>query len=76
MRWFRGLVIALALLIGCMPLTLAVALLSLPFLRWLEAEYAVEAISHSGPAEWVLYGLYGCLMAIFGLLRCYFRKPG
>jgi len=49
-----GLVIA-AITAICIPVAVVVTLLLHPLWRWIEARYGVEAIGHSGPAEWAYY---------------------
>jgi hypothetical protein len=48
----RHLLAGLAILFGSALLSIVGTLLMLPFWRWLETAYAVEAVGHSGPAQW------------------------
>jgi hypothetical protein len=41
-----------------LPLSVALTLAMMPMWRWIEARYQIEAIGHSGPADW-------CFMAMF-----------
>jgi hypothetical protein len=57
-----GLVIA-AITVVCMPVSFFVTVLLHPLWRWIEARYGVEAIGHSGPAEWCFYLVLVLLLA-------------
>lgn len=45
------------------PLSIAATLLLIPFWSFLEAATGVEAVGHSGPAEW-------CYVAVYGAVLC------
>ena len=49
---------ALALLVTCLPFAAMTTLLLLPVWRWIEAQFAIEAVGHSGPADWCFEVVY------------------
>lgn len=54
-----------------------VTILLVPLWRWIEAEHGIEAIGHSGPAEWCFLLVFGILMvpALYLLWRVSRRPP-
>lgn len=48
-----------AVLLGCVPVSLGITLMALPFWSWLEVTYGIESVGHSGPAEWCYVVVYG-----------------
>jgi len=48
----RHLIVCVGILVICLPLSIVGTLLMFPVWRWLEATYGIEAVGHSGPAEW------------------------
>jgi hypothetical protein len=67
-------------LVPLVPATLFLAfwvtILLVPLWRWIEADFGVEAIGHSGPAEWCFYLVFGILLlpALYLLWRA--CRPG
>jgi hypothetical protein len=62
--------VAIALL--SVPLSVLATLLLLPFWSWLESAARIEAVGHSGPAEWCYLLVFAVLVsgaAILHLLR-------
>mgnify|MGYP003345110767 CR=1 FL=1 len=63
MRWLK---FSLGL-IPVVPVTLFLAfwvtILLVPLWRWIEADFGIEAIGHSGPAEWCFYLVFAILLA-------------
>jgi hypothetical protein len=57
----------LSLFVAAMPLAFVVTLVLLPLWRWIEADFGIEAIGHSGPADWCYLTIYG-LFVVLGLL--------
>jgi len=51
-RWDNSLLVAAVLALAAMPAAFIVTLLLTPLWSWIEATYGVEAIGHSGPADW------------------------
>jgi hypothetical protein len=49
---FRGLAVIVAVVLAAAALGIVSTLSMIPFWRWLEATHGIEAIGHSGPAEW------------------------
>lgn len=69
-----GLVIA-AITAICIPVGVVVTVLLHPLWRWIEARYGIEAIGHSGPAEWTYYLILALLLvpALLAYWRWLFR---
>ena len=64
-RSVRIQVLALGLLVLCVPLAAAVTIALFPVWSWLEAACGIEAVGHSGPADWCYGVVYaGCLTGI------------
>jgi hypothetical protein len=64
-HFVRTSMVALALLILCIPLAAVVTIVLLPVWSWLEARFAIESVGHSGPADWCYGVVYaGCVMVI------------
>ena len=57
---------AIILCLFAMPAALFVTILFLPLWSWLESSMNVEAVGHSGPAEWCYLSVYLVLIAIAG----------
>ena len=53
---------ALAIAALCLPLSFVVTVMLVPLWRWIEARYGIEAIGHSGPAEWAFYTVLALLV--------------
>ena len=60
-RYLRLALIALAVLIVCLPIAFIVTFLLSPLWSWIEATYGIESIGHSGPSDWCFYLVYGVL---------------
>lgn len=54
----------LGLLFICLPLSLLATLLLIPFWSWLEANYGIESIGHSGPTEWCYVAMFFTMVAL------------
>ncbi len=50
-----------------LPFSFVVTILVVPVWRWIEADYGIEAIGHSGPAEWCYFFVW-TLWVLQGLL--------
>jgi hypothetical protein len=59
----RLIVFVLAALL-IVPLAIGVTLLMMPFFSWIEARFGIEAVGHSGPAEWCYATVYVTMLAI------------
>ena len=76
MRWPKF-AVGLVLMV---PVTLFLAfwvtVFLVPLWRWIEADFGVEAIGHSGPAEWCFYLVFAILLgpALYLLWRA--CRPG
>lgn len=73
----RGLKLMLGLLVT-VPVVLFVAfwvtIFLVPLWRWIERDFGIEAIGHSGPAEWCFYLVFAILAgpALYVLWRVIF----
>ena len=57
-------ILGLAVLaVACLPAAFVVTLLLLPLWRWIEARFGIEAVGHSGPADWCFWLVYALLAA-------------
>ncbi|MGB4100401.1 MAG: hypothetical protein WBK91_00620 [Alphaproteobacteria bacterium] len=63
----RQVLVAALIILIALPAGFVVALVMLPFWGWFEAATGIEAIGHSGPAEWVFFTMWG-LCAVVGLI--------
>lgn len=62
------------ILLVCLPIAFIVTFLLTPLWSWIEANYGIESIGHSGPSDWCFYVVYGVLNAfVFAFGRVYFR---
>lgn len=62
----RGMKLALGLLLTIpvvMFFAFWVTIFLAPLWRWIESDVGIEAIGHSGPAEWCFYLVFAILMA-------------
>jgi len=67
MRWLKlalGVVVAVP---ATLFITFWVTFLLVPLWRWIEADYGIEAIGHSGPAEWC----FGVVLVILSVPALY-----
>jgi hypothetical protein len=51
------------IVLGALFLAFWVTILLVPLWRWIEADFGIEAIGHSGPAEWCFYLVFAILLA-------------
>lgn len=70
----KGFGIAVALLIGCFPVAVAITIIASPFWSWFEERFRIEAYGHTGPAEWCYLILYILLITISALIWARCRK--
>ena len=64
------------LALACLPVAFAVTILLLPAWGWIETRYGIEAVGHSGPADWCFWLVY-VLLATTGVavLWLWDRRP-
>jgi hypothetical protein len=62
----RHVVAAIGVLLVSLPLGGVLTLVLMPFWRWLEARYGIEAIGHSGPAEWRYAVIFVACVSLVG----------
>ena len=63
----RRLVVFVVVLLMTVPVAIGMTILAMPFFAWIEARFGVEAVGHSGPAEWCYASVYVTLLAAFTL---------
>ena len=63
----RLIVFVLAALL-IVPLAIGVTLLMMPFFSWIEARFGIEAVGHSGPAEWCYATVYVTMLAVLSVV--------
>jgi hypothetical protein len=66
-RVLRSVLIGLAVLAACVPIAAVITLALLPFWSWVEATLGIEAVGHSGPADWCFEAVYGVCVVSIGL---------
>jgi hypothetical protein len=68
------LVMALTLIIICIPLAMIITVFSNPLFLWFENTFSVESVGHSGPAEWCYITVYLLLISLSGLIWLKYRR--
>ncbi|HYN10347.1 MAG TPA: hypothetical protein VES67_23370 [Vicinamibacterales bacterium] len=63
----RRLIIFVVVLLLTVPLAILTTILAMPFFAWVEARFGIEAVGHSGPAEWCYVSVYVTMLAAFTL---------
>jgi hypothetical protein len=70
--------IVIVVLVLLMPVAIGITLYMTPLWLWVELNYQIESLGHSGPAEWCFVAVYGLLvfvcLATLVLLRLTDRK--
>ena len=69
------LVIALTLIMVCIPLAIIITILSNPLFLWIENTFSIESVGHSGPAEWCYVTVYLILISVSALIWLKYRRP-
>ena len=71
MGWVKFAAGLVVIILGGLFLAFWVTILLVPLWRWIEADFGIEAIGHSGPAEWCFYLVFTILVApaLYFLLR-------
>jgi hypothetical protein len=54
----RWVLISVGVLVAGLPAAVVATLLLLPFWSWLEANFGIESVGHSGPVEWCYLAAY------------------
>ena len=52
-----------------MPVAIVLTFMLSPFWNWFEAVSGIEALGHSGPAEWCFVAIYTMLVSVFVTYR-------
>ena len=66
--------IALTLIIICLPFAFIITVFTNPFWLWIENTFSIESVGHSGPAEWCYITVYLLLICAGGLIMLKFRN--
>lgn len=56
--------VAVGILLASAPASIVVTVVLFPFWRWLEENFHVESVGHSGPAEWCFLAVYLAFVAL------------
>ena len=46
------------------PVAIAITLFTMPLWTWIELNYQIESVGHSGPAEWCYLATYAALVTV------------
>lgn len=63
----RRVVIFMIVAALAVPAAIVTTLVLMPLFSWMEARFGVEAVGHSGPAEWCYVSVYVTLLAALTL---------
>lgn len=58
------------------PLAILTTLALFPFWSWLEARFGIEAVGHSGPADWCYWVAYAAWAVLIGGGLMWRRRKG
>jgi hypothetical protein len=77
MRWLKFTLWLVPLVLGALFLAFWTTFLLVPLWRWIEADFGIEAIGYSGPAEWCFYLVFAILLtpALYRLWRACRSAP-
>jgi len=67
MNRLAGILIGLLICIVAVPVAVLVTIICRPLWAWLESTTGIEAIGHSGPAEWCYLCIYLIVICCAGL---------
>jgi hypothetical protein len=59
----RRLVVFVIVLGLTIPAAIVMTIFMMPFFSWIETRFGVEAVGHSGPAEWCYVSVYVTMLA-------------
>ena len=77
--WRRGSRVTLVLLaaaLALLPVSLAITVLLVPLWRRVEESTGIEALGHSGPADWCFWVVYASLLVGAALVALRLRRSG
>ncbi len=63
----RRLVVFVLVLLLTMPAAIVMTIFMMPFFSWIESRFGIEAVGHSGPAEWCYASVYVTMLAVLTL---------
>jgi hypothetical protein len=69
-----GAFIGLAVCLVAMPIAVLATIVFMPFWSWLEATVSIEAVGHSGPAEWCYLFIYVLVVTGAGFIWSTIRR--
>ena len=72
----RHVLAVLTILLISVPASVLFTLLLLPLWRWLEQNFGVESVGHSGPAEWCFGAMFVACVAALGSLYAFRSRFG
>jgi TRAP-type C4-dicarboxylate transport system permease small subunit len=78
-RWRRASRVTLVLLaaaLALLPVSLAITVLLVPLWRRVEESTGIEALGHSGPADWCFWVVYASLLVGAALVALRLRRSG
>ncbi len=68
----KKVVLSLVIAVFALPIAAVVTILMAGFWGWFEAKTGIEALGHSGPADWC-YGLTYAIVLLLGLAGLWLR---
>jgi hypothetical protein len=72
----RHILAVLAILLVSVPVSVFLTLLLLPLWRWLEENFGIESVGHSGPAGWCFIATFVASVVALGLLYALRARHG
>ena len=71
----KGLAVLATLLVS-VPVSAFLTLLLMPLWRWLEANFGIESVGHSGPAAWCFVAMFVACIVALGSLHAFRARDG
>jgi TRAP-type C4-dicarboxylate transport system permease small subunit len=68
--------VLLAAALALLPVSLAITVLLVPLWRRVEESTGIEALGHSGPADWCFWVVYASLLVGAALVALRLRRSG
>ena len=72
----KSVIMAVFVAVTAVPVTLIATFLLLPVWVWAERELGIEAVGHSGPAEWCFFAISGLMLLVVALVVAIERRSG
>lgn len=67
MERLSGALLGLGVCLLAIPVTVLATILLMPVWSWLESSFTIEAVGHSGPAEWCYLFTYFIIVTFAGV---------